>query len=121
MRFKIDENLPVEIADLLIQAGHEADIVLTEGLGGTADPQISLACQREGRVLVTLDLDFADIRFYPPGALPSTVVMRLNSQDKPSLLRVFAQLLPDLYESQLAGNLWIVEEDRVRIREGTAD
>ena len=68
MRFKIDENLPVEIADLLIQAGHEAETVLTEGLGGTADPQISLVCQQEGRVLITLGPGFCRYKVLSTGS-----------------------------------------------------
>ena len=34
MRFKIDENLPVEAAELLRQAGHDAVTVLEQHLGG---------------------------------------------------------------------------------------
>lgn len=41
MKFKVDENLPVEAADLLREAGHEADTVLEEGLCGTEDEVLS--------------------------------------------------------------------------------
>ena len=116
MQFKIDENLPPELADLLAAAGHDASTVPGEGLGGAADPEIAAVCRREGRILITLDLDFADIRFYPPGSLPGAVVMRLDRQDKPNLLRVFSWLIPNL-DPSLLGNLWIVEEDRIRSRE----
>ena len=47
MRFKVDENLPVEIADLLQQAGHDASTVLLEHLGGSDDPNISAICRTE--------------------------------------------------------------------------
>ena len=118
MRFKIDENLPPECAELLAAAGHDASTVPDERLGGSADPQIALVCRREGRALITLDLDFADIRHYPPEEMPGTVVMRLNNQSKPYLLRIFARMIPDLAREPLVGNLWIVEDDRIRIREG---
>ncbi len=34
MRFKIDENLPVEFVEMLRRAQHDATSVLDEGLGG---------------------------------------------------------------------------------------
>ena len=37
MRFKLDENLPTELEDDLVRLGHDADSVVTEGLGGADD------------------------------------------------------------------------------------
>lgn len=116
MRFKVDENLPDEVAELLRQAGHDATTIVEEALGGTRDPQISLVCQQESRALITLDMGFADIRYYPPNLLSGTVVLRVKSQDKQTVLTVVSQMIPNLAEHQLTGKLWIVEEDRIRIR-----
>ena len=58
MKFKIDENLPTECADVLRQAGHDAKPVWNQGLRGKADPLIADVCQEEERILVTLDRDF---------------------------------------------------------------
>jgi predicted nuclease of predicted toxin-antitoxin system len=58
MRFKIDENLPVEVAESLRQAGHDAATVLDQQYGGSADIHLAALCQRECRILVTLDMDF---------------------------------------------------------------
>jgi predicted nuclease of predicted toxin-antitoxin system len=66
VKFKIDENLPIEIAGLLRDAGYGATTVVDQGLGGSADPDIAFVYRNEDRVLVTLDMDFADIRTYPP-------------------------------------------------------
>ena len=74
MKFKIDENLPVEIAALLRDAGYEATSVVDQGLGGSADPDIAAVCRHEDRALVTLDMDFADIRTYQHSGL---IVLRL--------------------------------------------
>ena len=38
MRFKTDENLPKEIAELLTKSGHDAIRVDEQGLAGVADP-----------------------------------------------------------------------------------
>ena len=75
------------------------------------------SCQEEGRVLVTLDMDFADIRAYPPSGFPGIIVLRLGRQDRLHVLNVFTRALALLHTDPLEGRLWIVEEDRVRIRE----
>lgn len=66
IRFKVDENLPIEARDAFIQAGYEASTVDDEGLSGSPDANIAAICRAEQRVIVTLDTDFADIRTYPP-------------------------------------------------------
>jgi predicted nuclease of predicted toxin-antitoxin system len=116
MEFKVDENLPVEVADLLRQIGYDAVTVLEQHLGGSPDPDIASVCQQEGRVLITLDTDFADIRVYPPAQFPGLIVLRLNRQDKPHVLKVVNRLIPMLSSESLEHLLWIVEETRVRIR-----
>jgi predicted nuclease of predicted toxin-antitoxin system len=55
MRFKLDENLPVEILAELRSAGHEADSVYDESLDGEADSTILARVREEERILLTLD------------------------------------------------------------------
>ena len=117
MRFKLDENLPGELAALFAGAGHDAATVLDEQLGGAKDPDIAAICLSEGRVLVTLDGDFADIRAYPPQRYPGIVIFRLSIQTRDNLLEVGASLLRELSGTSLQGQLWVVEDARVRIRE----
>lgn len=62
MDFKIDENLPTDVAHLLRQVGHRASTALEQGLGGASDSERAAVCQKEGLALITLDRDFADIR-----------------------------------------------------------
>ena len=42
MKFKIDENLPVEVANLLTEQGHDALTVFQEHLDGAPDSYILL-------------------------------------------------------------------------------
>ena len=44
VRFKLDENLPVELASLLRRSGHDAATVLDQGLGGARDPELASVC-----------------------------------------------------------------------------
>lgn len=117
MQFKVDENLPAEIASLLREAGHSATTVTEQQMKGAPDPSLAAVCQRESRALVTLDTDFADIRVYPPEEYPGLVVLRLDRQDKSYVLSVFKGIIPMLAIEPLNDRLWIVEPNRVRIRE----
>jgi predicted nuclease of predicted toxin-antitoxin system len=114
--FKIDENLPVETADLLRAAGHNAETVHDESLTGADDPVLAVRVRSEGRVLVTLDLGFSDIRAYPPLDYPGIIVLRSKRQDKQTVLALVARFIPLIAIEPLARKLWIVEADRVRIR-----
>ncbi|HOC00392.1 MAG TPA: DUF5615 family PIN-like protein [Verrucomicrobiota bacterium] len=118
MKFKVDQNLPTEFAPILRQAGHDALTVFDQALGGAPDPQIVAVCQREGRMLITADLDLSDLRQYPPARHPGFIVLRLRRQARPQQIAALQSILPLLNTTPLANRLWIVEETRVRIRGG---
>ncbi len=116
MQFKIDENLPIEIAELLTNAGHNAKTVNEQQLQGAKDPVLIDVCKSENRVLVTLDTDFSDIRAYPPQEFSGIIVLRVGSQAKQHVIKVFQSILPIIQREPLTQHLWIMEETKVRIR-----
>ena len=118
MKFKIDENLPAEYALVLRNSGFEADTVGDEALSGADDVAVFNLCLKENRVLVTLDLDFSNVKAYPPGAHNGILVVRCKLQDKLTLIDLLQRAIPVLKERSPAGQLWIIEPDRIRFREG---
>ncbi|SRR5579885_185672 len=119
MKFKTDENLPVEAAEDLRQAGHDALTVADEKLAGQPDVRVADVCRAEGRAVVTLDLDFADIRVYPPSDYAGIIVLRPSVQTITNIRRLVGQVVALLPTEPLAGHLWIVDEGQIRIRAGT--
>jgi predicted nuclease of predicted toxin-antitoxin system len=107
-KFKVDENLPTEAAELLSGAGHDAVTVVDQRMAGQPDTNVAAVCRREGRAVVTLDLDFADIRAYPPSDYAGIIVLRLVRLHKPHVPSVLQRLLPLLESEPLFGKLWIV-------------
>ena len=87
MRCKIDEHLPLEIKDLLVQHQHDSVMVAAQGMAGCIDPDLAQVCQKEARALLTLDLDFSDIRTYPPEDYHGIVVFRPAIQNIATLVR----------------------------------
>ena len=118
MKLKIDENLPNECAEILRSVGFEADTVANERLTGAEDSAIVVRCRAEGRVLITLDLDFANIRAYPPAEYAGIIVLRSKRQDKHAVLALVQRIALVLTNRAPAGELWIVEPDRIRFRIG---
>jgi predicted nuclease of predicted toxin-antitoxin system len=115
MKFKLDENLPIEAAALLQGAGHDALSVHDQNLRGELDSKLRTICAAEGRAIITFDLDFSDLRTYR--GTPGCILLRLNRQDRDHVLKTLQRVLPLLQRETLTGALWIVEESRVRIRE----
>jgi predicted nuclease of predicted toxin-antitoxin system len=65
MRFKIDENLPPEGAELLRQEGHEALTVFDLGLRSHTDPEVIAVCQAEGLALLAIPSPEQCCKWYP--------------------------------------------------------
>ena len=118
LQFKTDENLHPDLSALLQEHGHDAVTVWDQGLRGKPDSELAEVCRREGRVMVTLDKGFADIRAYPPEKYAGLIVLRIRQQSRRNVLDVFRRLLPLLESEPLAGRLWVVDEWSLRVREG---
>jgi predicted nuclease of predicted toxin-antitoxin system len=118
VKFKTDENLPNEAASTLTDLGFDVETVWDESLSGADDQTIADRARGEGRILVTLDRDFADIRAYPPEQNPGIIVLRLGVQDKETVIAYVRRVAMVWTSRSPAGELWIVERDRIRFRHG---
>jgi hypothetical protein len=108
--------VPREVAESLIQSGHDALRVDEQGLAGVADSGVAAVCLVEGRAIVTLDTDFMDVRRFPPDKYAGILVLRPHRQTVPRILALTGRLMILLGSEPLLGKLWIIDEWRVRIR-----
>ena len=67
---------------------------------------------------MTLDLDFANIRAYPPGEHAGVIVLRVKHQDKATVLEYVRRLAAALTRRNPSGELWILDGNRIRFRQG---
>ena len=88
---------------LLRGAGFGADAVTEEKSAGADDTAIARGVRAEGRVLITLDLDFANIQAYPPAAHSGIIVLRLKREDKHAVLGLVVRLISALKTRLPAG------------------
>jgi len=62
MRLKLDENLSRHLKPALIRLGHDVLTTADEGLLSHSDSEVAACAAREGRMLLSLDIEFADLR-----------------------------------------------------------
>jgi predicted nuclease of predicted toxin-antitoxin system len=117
LRFKLDENLPGRVEPALRSLGHDVETATSEGLSGAADPDVLAASVAEARILVTLDLDFADIREYQPGTHRGIWVLRPPNQAFDIVLSLVLAGVRLAATERTDGQLWVIDERRVRIRD----
>ena len=117
MKILVDEDLPTAIADLLREQGHKAEHVREVGLRGKADQAIFAAAQDRRAILLTADLDFANINRFPPGSHHGIVVLRFPDYfRREQILTLIRSFTTSADLDSLGGALVIVEPGAYRVR-----
>jgi predicted nuclease of predicted toxin-antitoxin system len=116
MRLKLDENLSRHLKPLLIARGHDTLTAADEHLLSRPDTEIARAADVEERMLLTLDVQFADLREHPPGSHPGILLFRPLSLGPLSVNRFVADFVESTDLRPLAGCVAVVEPGRVRVR-----
>ena len=118
MRFLVDANVPRSAVAIIIRHGHTAEFVRDTPLADALDTQIAARARSTGAALLTRDVDFADIRNYPPADYPGILVLRLpDDSDAAAIVNALDRFLKQAaLAGQLPGHLVILEADRVRFR-----
>lgn len=116
MRFLVDMNLSPAIADGLRSLRFDAVHVRDVGLARASDREIFRFAAEERRIIVTADLDFADIVAASRTAIVSVILLRLRNAFPSRGLARLEAVLSLAAEPLSAGAIVIVSEDRIRIR-----
>ena len=116
MRVKLDEDLPHSLGDLLGRHGHDVATVLDEGLGGSTDAALWPVVQSEGRLLITADKGFADLRTFPPGSHCGVLLLRPDEDGIPPVMAVMVGVLRETKLDTLAGTVAVATPRGLRVR-----
>jgi predicted nuclease of predicted toxin-antitoxin system len=118
VHFLLDANLPRSIMAVVRRAGHDCTHVRDIALAQASDAQIAAHAQATGTTLMTRDLDFADVRNYPPERYSGIVAFRVPDTATAAMLCELTEQFLARGEvlAALAGRLAIVEFGRVRLR-----
>jgi predicted nuclease of predicted toxin-antitoxin system len=116
MKIKLDENLPVQIKTGLTAFGHDVHTTYEEKLTGSKDAEIWAAAQNEQRLLITQDLDFADVRQFIPGTHHGILLVRLHFPSRMNLINRILQLFVTENVTTWTGCFIVATERKVRVR-----
>ncbi len=116
MRIKLDENISVSAGEPLRSAGHDVDSMVDEGLAGATDSNVLAEATARDRLVITLDRGFADARMHPPGSYAGIIVLRVEDQSPPAIVREIEDLLTAVDIDGLSGCVSVFRAGTTRVR-----
>jgi predicted nuclease of predicted toxin-antitoxin system len=116
MKLKLDENLSRHLKTPLMNLGHDVLTASDENLLSCPDSEVAAEAFKENRMLLTLDVEFADLRKYPPGSHPGIILFRPASFGPLSVNQFVVDFVRSSDLSQLSACIAVVDPEKIRIR-----
>lgn len=113
---KLDENLGRSAVELLRDAGYVVDRVHDQGLSGAPDEVVWQRVCAEHRFFITLDLDFSDVRRFPPGSHPGLLLIRPGRRGRRDAMEILKRVLAEQSLDDLRGCLVVADARYTRFR-----
>lgn len=116
MRLLADMHIAPGTVRFLRSLGHDVVRVDELLLPSAADEAIVAAATRDGRYILTQDLDFSASVALSGRTVPSVISLRLSSSRAERVNAVLQEVLPSLEKDLLEGAIVTVQDGRVRLR-----
>ena len=116
MKFLGDMGVSRSTIEWIRSKGHDAVHLRDQGLQRASDADIMAKALKEGRIVLTFDLDFGAILAASGDKLPSVVIFRLEDESPEIVNRRMGQVLKESARSLEKGATIIVEDERYRVR-----
>jgi len=115
-RFMADMNLSPRTVAALRE--HGWDVIRVSELlpANAADVEILELARRQGRAVITHDLDFSTLLALGGHARPSLITLRLTSTDPDAVTRRLLDVLPQFDELLREGCAMTIEDATLRVR-----
>ncbi|MCS6910075.1 MAG: DUF5615 family PIN-like protein [Anaerolineales bacterium] len=116
MKFLANMGISPLTVAFLRREGHDALHLHEAGLNILPDSLVLRKARDEDRILLTSDLDFADLLAASGETLPTVVIFRLRNMSPDSVNRHLEMLLAQYSAELEQGVIVSVAEDHVRVR-----
>jgi predicted nuclease of predicted toxin-antitoxin system len=117
MKILIDQNLPVPVAALLRELGHDAVHTRELGLQRAVDEELLKLASNQGRLIVTLDIDFSTLLAKGNLNKPSVILLRERGLFPKDVCARVSHLC-EIHQAKLEGGcLIILGATSVRVRD----
>ncbi|MGA9377550.1 MAG: DUF5615 family PIN-like protein [Phormidium sp.] len=116
MKFLADMGISLRTVAWLRSAGYDIVHLRDEGLQRLPDEEILIKARTEGRILLTVDLDFAELLAVSGEILPSVILFRLGNENYQTINERMTEVLSQCHEDLEAGAIISVSNERYRVR-----
>ena len=116
MKFLLDENVDLPLADYLNDLGHDATSIVSDYTRSIKDHEVLEIARSEHRILLTNDKDFGTLIYQQQLEHTGVIFFRLRDEDIPAKIARLEAVL-SLHAEALANAAYIVVTDkRIRVR-----
>lgn len=116
MRFLLDENVDLPLADYLNEHGHDATAVALDYSRSIKDEEVLEIARAEGRILVTNDKDFGALVYQQQLEHVGVIFFRLRDEDIPTKIARLEAVLTHHADALADGAYIVVTDTRIRVR-----
>jgi len=116
LRFLVDMPVTPDAVSHLQAAGHDAIHACSVGLAQATDPEIIEIARRDGRVVVTADLDYPRLVLLSDAAGPGIVLFRGGSYSDSEMLALLDRVLAEATRLDLEHSVAVIDRHRIRHR-----
>jgi predicted nuclease of predicted toxin-antitoxin system len=116
LKFLIDMAVTPDAVDRLRAAGHDAVHAATVGLARASDSQLQDFARRDGRIIITADLDFPRLIALQQADGPGVILFRGGSYSDSEMLDLIGRVLARSAALDLEHSIVVVDRRRIRRR-----
>ena len=116
MKFLIDMPVTPDAAPHLRAAGHDAIHAVDLGLARSSDNEVLAAARREGRIVITADLDYPRLIALQQADRPGVILFRGGAYSDREMLALLDRVLARASTHDLEHSIVVVDRTRIRRR-----
>ncbi len=117
MKFLADMGISPKTVRFLHLLGYQAVHLHQEGLDRLSDTEILQLARRDGRILLTHDLDFGDLLAASKAEMPSVIIFRLRNMFPDHVNHYLRTIITSHAKDLEQGVIITVAEGGIRIRQ----
>ena len=116
MKFLADMGISLRTVEWLLQLGHDVVHLRDRGLQKLPDDEILDLARLEQRIILTIDLDFAQLLAVSKQALPSVILFRLGNENYDEINQRLIEVLNNCQQELETGAIVSVNNESFRVK-----